>query len=192
MRNFLPFFVGNLILRLALFPSQPPGLCVLSVIHKRRALSQIENAAQAVPLEQCHINNRGRKNKMSKKIEKTEISFPLFGEAGLKFISVQKLVLLDLLGLDSRPDHGSCKRNPLKPSPPSSFVKMFTQCKILVRDTTICDIDLHGTNFTAITSIIKIIGSICIYEAIELSGLELRPFAQPCQGAECLREQLFC
>ena len=88
MRNFFPFFVGNLILRLALFPSQPPGLCVLSVIHKRRALSQIENAAQAVPLEQCHINNRGRKNKMSKKIEKTEISFPLFGEAGLKFISV--------------------------------------------------------------------------------------------------------
>ena len=67
MRNFLPFFVGNLILRLALFPSQPPGLCVLSVIHKRRALSQIENAAQAVPLEQCHINNRGRKNKMSEK-----------------------------------------------------------------------------------------------------------------------------
>ena len=99
-------------------------------------------------------------------------------------------LLLDLLG----PDHGSSKRNPLKPSQPSSFVNMFTQCKILVRDTTyvtfIYMVQIY-TNFTAITSIIKIIVSICIYKAIELSGLQLKPFAQPCQGAECQREQLF-
>ena len=70
IKYFSPFFISNLILRLALFPSQPPGLCMLSVIHKRRALNQIENAAQAVSLEQCHINNRGRKNKMNKKDRK--------------------------------------------------------------------------------------------------------------------------
>lgn len=103
MSNFSLSFSCNLILSLALFPSRPPWSLCAECHAQAESTKSNWKCGQAVPLEHCHINNRGMgKTRWANKMEKMRFHFPSLENRDylrkvahvVKTISVDKLLLL--------------------------------------------------------------------------------------------------